>query len=170
MKEILEALEDSRREFVAAFDGLSEAQAGVRLEEGRWSALDCAEHLFLVEERFLQRLETAPRTKTGEGIDREKEATVAAGMGNRTRKAQAPDAVQPTGQFSTLVDALENFHAARARSAAFVHRMGSALYTLDVEHARFGPMNGAEFLKLSSFHTRRHADQVREIRAALTSR
>ena len=37
------------------------------------------------------------------------------------------------------------------------------LYTLAVEHPRFGKMNAAEMLVVLSGHTERHCEQIREI-------
>jgi uncharacterized damage-inducible protein DinB len=167
LQEVIAELENSSRDFAAAFEGLPDTHAQVRPAEGRWSALDCAEHLFLVEERFLQRLQSAPDTKTATAIDRDKEAHLASMLGNRSHKATAPDAVQPAGRFPTLSEALQQLSQARARTIEFAQTSGARLYALELDHARFGAMNGAEFLKLTAFHMRRHMDQVREIRASL---
>jgi uncharacterized damage-inducible protein DinB len=167
LRETIEALESSLAEFLRAVDGVSDAQSRQRPGEGRWSALDCAEHLALVEERFLARLGGAPATRDSSGIDRAVESRVAGGMADRTRKAQAPEAVVPTGRFATLEEALGRLQESRRKTIAFAEEQGVALFTLDLEHPRFGPMNGAEFLKLSTFHTRRHAAQVREALASM---
>ena len=89
IREVVKALDDSREVLASSLQGVTEAQARMRPAEGKWSLLDCTEHLYLVEERFLQRLQSAPGTKPDTVIDREKEAGVAAGMGDRTRKSDA---------------------------------------------------------------------------------
>ena len=43
----------------------------------------------------------------------------------------------------------------------------SDLYSVSIEHARFGVMNGVELLHTIAGHARRHAEQIREVRANL---
>jgi hypothetical protein len=41
------------------------------------------------------------------------------------------------------------------------------LYSLAAEHPRFGPRNGLEMLLIISGHAQRHAEQIRETKAAV---
>lgn len=164
--EILQILESSRQEFHAAASGVSENHAKTSPGEGRWSVLQCVEHVTFVEERFLTRLEQAPRTGAAPA-NREKEAGLLAQIPDRSTKVQAPEAARPSGRFETFADALEHFHAARSRTVGFAEQHGPALYGIASEHPRFGPMNGTEMLLIMAGHARRHAAQIREIRTAL---
>ena len=164
--ETIQLLEDSRNDFESAVSGISEAQAGQRPEPGRWSALECVEHVALVEERFLGRLREAVRLPEAR-IDKRKESDLLARVTDRTTRAQAPDAVLPASRFHSLAQALDEFRAARARTIRFAQESGEELYALGVEHARFGAMNGAEFIRIIAGHAQRHAAQIREVRAAL---
>src|ERR1700683_2307530 len=164
--EIVQVLEDSRKVFNDAAGGLSEAQAGTSPAEGRWSVLQCVEHVTTVEERFLGFLKAAPKTDTPR-VDKEKEAGLLVRIPDRTTRINAPEAVLPTGRFTTLAEALEQFHTGSTRSIQFAQDRSGDLYYLASEHARLGPMNGAEFLILIAAHARRHAAQIREVRAAL---
>ena len=69
--EIVENLERSRQEFIAAVAGLTESQAQARPDPERWSVLDCVEHVTTVEERFLGWLER--RQKAGRAAHRQRE-------------------------------------------------------------------------------------------------
>ena len=80
-----------------------------------------------------------------------------------------PDAVKPAGRFTTLAQTLEAFNAVRTRAVRVAETTGSELYAIEVEHSRFGWMNGAELMAVIAGHAHRHADQIREIRAALGS-
>jgi hypothetical protein len=80
---------------------------------------------------------------------------------------QAPEAVLPGGRFTTLAQALEQFNAGRTRSIQFAEDRCDELYFLASEHPRFGPVNGVELLIIIAGHCRRHAEQIRETRAAL---
>jgi hypothetical protein len=164
--EILKALHDSRAEFLAAAGGLTEEEAKTSPAAGRWSVIQCVEHIVLAEGRFLGWLED-PKDLPLPPVDHEKEAKLLVGVASRETRVNAPDPVQPTGRFSTLADALREFEAARARSIAFAEKQGAGLYSLAAKHAFFGPVNGAEVMCLMAAHSRRHAAQMREIRAEL---
>ena len=86
---------------------------------------------------------------------------------DRSVRVKAPDAVLPAGRFKTLADALDRFNAERTRSVQFAENRCDDLYCLAAAHPRFGPMNGVEFLIIIAGHARRHAEQIRETRAAL---
>src|SRR5215813_1766512 len=98
--DLVEALEKSRQEFQAAAADVSEEHARAKPEPGRWSVLECVEHVTVVEERFLGRLEAAPRLESPR-VDKEKEAELAVRVPNRPTKAEAPEPVRPTGRFSS---------------------------------------------------------------------
>jgi hypothetical protein len=100
-------------------------------------------------------------------IDKEKEALLTGRVPDRSVRVQAPDAVVPTGRFLTLEQALAQFNAGRTRSIQFAEDRCDDLYCLASEHPRFGPVNGVELLIIIAGHSRRHAEQIRETRAAL---
>ncbi|HUI77336.1 MAG TPA: DinB family protein [Bryobacteraceae bacterium] len=164
--EIVQILEDSRKVFTDAAAGVSEAQAKTNPAEGRWSVLQCVEHVTIVEERFLGFLESAGRLDSP-AIDAKKEAELLALVADRSARAQAPEPVQPTGRYPTLAEAMQGFNAVRGRTIAFATGRAGDLHTLACEHRRFGPLNGREMLVVIAAHARRHAEQMREVHAAL---
>jgi hypothetical protein len=164
--EIVQILETSRQEFNAAAGGIPEAQANVRPEAGRWSVLECVEHVVTVEQRFLGWLERA-EPKPAPPCDKQKEADLAARVVNRTNRAEAPEPVRPAGRFTSLMQALDHFNAARTRTIQFAQGRGADLYEMAVEHPRFGLLNGTEMLVITAGHSSRHAEQIRVARAAV---
>ncbi|HEY1240276.1 MAG TPA: DinB family protein [Bryobacteraceae bacterium] len=164
--EIVQTLEDGRQQFVETVRDLTEAEAQAHPQEGRWSVLECVEHVTTVEERFLGRIEKAQR-EGAPPVNREHEAELAARVKDRTMRAQAPDFVRPTGRFQTLAEAVDAFHAVRGRTIGFAEQNAGELYSLAEAHPRFGPLNGMEFLIMMNSHVLRHAAQVSELRAEL---
>jgi hypothetical protein len=75
--------------------------------------------------------------------------------------------VVPSGRFTTLAQALEEFNSGRTRSVQFAEERSEDLYCLAAEHPRFGAVNGVELLIIAAGHSRRHAEQIKETRAAL---
>lgn len=163
--EIVHNLERSREEFLEAVAGLTDEQAKMKPGPERWSVLECVEHVAFVEERFLGWLDQAEKLDARR-MDREKELRLMAMIPDRSVRVKAPEAVIPTGQYTTLEDATARFKAMRARSIQFAEKPGD-LYCLASEHPRWGPVNGVELLIIIAGHSRRHGEQIREIRAEL---
>jgi DinB superfamily len=164
--EIVKCLEDSRADFHAAAEGLSEAQAAVRPAPDKWSVIECVEHSVLAEGRFLGWLQN-PAVEPAPPLDKNKEAKLLLGIASRSQRANAPEPVHPRGRFATLAEALAQFDATRANSIRFAESSGAGLYALAAKHPFFGAVNGGEVMVLIAAHARRHAAQIREIRAAL---
>ncbi len=164
--EIVKCLEDSRADFRGAVEGVSEAQAKQRPAPDKWSVLECVEHIVIAESRFLGWLQN-PAADPAPPMDKQKEAKLLLGVSGRSQRVNAPEPVHPTGRFATLAEALAQFDDTRAKSIEFAESADAGLYSLAAKHAFFGPVNGAEVMVLIAAHARRHAAQIREIRAAL---
>jgi len=164
--EIVDMLEQSREDFRAAVAGVSESLAKTRPEAERWSVLDCVEHVATVEEMFLKRLAGGEYTEAPPE-DKAKEASLATRIVDRSSRRQAPETVLPKGRFASLAEGLEQFEVARGRSLQFAQERAADLYTLASMHPAFGPLNGVEALIIIASHSRRHAEQIREARAAI---
>ena len=167
--DIIEILEKSREDFHASASGVSEAVAGTRPEENRWSVLECVEHVTTVEEMFLKRLAGGEHTEAPPE-DKTREAALAARFVDRTTKRQAPETVLPKGRFTSLAEGLKQFQSARDCTLQFARERAADLYTLASVHPAFGPLNGVEALMIIAGHSRRHAEQIREVRAAIEKR
>jgi len=102
--------------------------------------------------------------------DKAKEAKVAARIADRSSRIQAPDAILPKGRFASLAEGMEQFDGARGRSVQFARERAADLYTLAAAHPALGPLNGVEALIIIASHSRRHAEQIREARAAIEKR
>ncbi|HEY1758990.1 MAG TPA: DinB family protein [Bryobacteraceae bacterium] len=165
--EIVQMLETSREEVTIAVRAVPEAHATTKLDAGRWSVLECLEHIGAVEERLRGRLESSELLAAERAADLEKETKLAALVANRSVRAQAPGPVEPKGRFSSLAEALDHFHTQRMRTIQFVEERSGDLYRLTAEHLRFGALNGAEMVVIIAGHGRRHAEQIREITALL---
>jgi DinB superfamily len=166
--EILSVLDATRREMHAAVEGLADDEASASPAPGRWSVLECIEHVTIVEQRFMSRLQNAERVDSP-SIDKEREAALLERVADRTQRAQAPELVRPSGRFTNLPEALEAFDAVRSETMRVAEARHADLHSLAESHPRFGPLNGYEFVLIVAGHSRRHAAQIHEIRAALAS-
>ena len=164
--EVVQALETSRRELQVALEGLSDEQAKLPPGPGRWSVLECLEHIVIAERRFVGWLEN-PESAPPPPANKEKETALVTQVSSRERKAQAPPPGVPTGRFTTLAEATRAFDTARAHSIAFATEKGSQLYSLCARHPFFDLLNGTELMLMMAAHCRRHIAQIRETRSEL---
>lgn len=163
---IAELLEAGRTDFCSSVDGLSDETAAYKPAPDRWSVLDCMEHVVTVEYRFLGWLEQAAALPEPQP-NAAKEAELTAKVTDRSVKANAPEAVHPTGKFTSVAQALAAFNEARDKAMLAASVPVADLYSKTATHPRFGPVNGTELLTILAGHARRHAAQIRETREAL---
>ncbi|HLJ46699.1 MAG TPA: pentapeptide repeat-containing protein [Bryobacteraceae bacterium] len=160
-------LEAGRQDFMEATSGISTKMSTGRAAPGNWSVLECIEHVVIVETRYLDWIASGPAITPRR--DTERELKLFTIVRSRLTKVEAPESIRPYGRFDSIADALAEFSAVRSRSIRVVEELGESLYSIGVKHPRFGNLNGGEAVQLIDAHARRHADQIREIREALTS-
>jgi uncharacterized damage-inducible protein DinB len=154
-------LESARAELIVVVSGLTEEQARTRPAPGRWSVLECLEHVNFVERRFLGMVRASER---GTPADRDaaKEAALQERVTDRSSRRTAPEAVHPSGKFKSISEALQDFNAARDETLRFASEEGANLLSRSASHPVLGPLNGVEALLLIAGHGRRHTAQMRE--------
>lgn len=166
LTQIVELLEASRREVADSVSALSDADAARKPSPGRWSPLECMEHIVFVEGVYLGWLEQATVLDTP-NRDEEREAWLTARTTTRDWDWQAPNVAMPTGKFVSLSEALAQFHAMRDRTIAAICARELELFSLGAKHSLLGQLNGAELMRVAAGHASRHAAQIREARALL---
>jgi uncharacterized damage-inducible protein DinB len=161
--EMLERLRVSEEKLLRVIDGVTEDLASKSPGSGRWSILQCVEHVVLAEEHMLGLVMTAERSIEPVINSRRERAIVERGA-NRTRKVEAPDVAIPNGRFLALQDAVRAFLKVRQRTIQFVENCDEDLRTLLTDHPVVGRVNGYETVLLIAVHPLRHAEQIAEIR------
>ena len=164
---VLDSLEKGPVALLEALSGVT-AELGSRPPgPGKWSILECVEHVALSEDFLFSRILAADQADSPL-VDEAREARIVARGVDRSRPAKAPEVACPRGTFSTLQDAVQHLLASRAQNLQFAR-----------EHARedlrcriasvppFGAVNSYEVLLLMAAHLFRHAKQIEEIKAAL---
>jgi DinB superfamily len=161
MKDITGQLESARLELIAVVGDLTDEQARTRPAPGRWSVLECLEHVSFVERRFLGMVRESQPGTPGER-DAAKESALEDRMRDRVNRRTAPDAVLPTGKYSSISEALRDFNGARDETIRFAAEEGENLVSRSAKHQILGVLNGVEALLLIAGHGRRHTEQMRE--------
>ena len=99
--------------------------------------------------------------------------TVSASTGNtesaettRSRKAQAPEQIRPSGKYATREALVEAFKRSRDRSIGFVQTTHLDLRSHFATHPAAGLLDAYQWMLLMSAHTDRHVQQMREVMAS----
>jgi uncharacterized damage-inducible protein DinB len=164
-QEILASLENGSAVLLDTLHGVTDELA-VRLPgSGKWSILQCVEHIAVVEDYlFLQIL--ASKQAEIPLINAQREAMILTRGTDRTIRRESPDGAQPAGRFSTLSEAVQHFLASRERTIQFVNSNQEDLRSRIATHPLMGPVNCQELLLLMVVHPVRHAKQIDEIKEA----
>ena len=159
-------LENSGNALLDVLNGVTEEVAARPPAPGKWSVLECVEHLAISEDYLFSRI--AASSCSPEAVtNKDRDALIVSRGLDRTRPAQSPEAGRPSGRFSTLREAARHFLAGRERTIRFVEDCGEDLRSRLTSHPLAGTVNCHEILLMIAVHTRPHTKQIEEIKAAL---
>src|SRR5947207_1430857 len=121
---LLEQLDASQKTMLGAIQGVSEAQWKYKPAPNVWSVQECAEHLILAEDYIrsgAQGVLQTPAAARLASATAEGDRRFYAAIQDRSRKATAPEPITPGGaKYATPADAVKEFTARRAKTAAYV--------------------------------------------------
>jgi hypothetical protein len=160
---LIDQLNASESELMAALKGLSETEPAFRPAPGAWSIHECLDHLVAVEKRSLRAIMTRAVFQEQPLLRREQSARLLE-AGSRKNKFEAPSAVRPSGRYASSEEAKVALLEARERMREYVAHTPDDLDSLVLEHPLLGKITCYEWVLFIVGHTRRHLDQIREIR------
>ncbi len=166
---ILNWLEESRQEFLAAIDGLSAEQWKWKAAPRRWSVAETAEHVVLAEAALfgnVRKAVSSPPNPAWEEKTKGKTELIERVMAPRLGKAQAPESLVPQGGM-TPAQVRQRFEKQRAEIVKFATETQVALKEQTADHPFpvFGTLNAYQWLIYTPLHTMRHDKQIAEVKA-----
>jgi len=165
----VEYLTQTQKEFLAAIDGLSEKQWNFKAAPDRWSIAETAEHIAVTEDLIWDRVtgkimpSAAAPEKRAEV--RGKEEMILKVIPDRSRKATAPEQLNPTGKWPTRAELVKNFVATREREIAYLQETKEDLRSHFDEHPFLKTMDAWQWLLFNGAHGKRHTAQILEVKA-----
>lgn len=165
----LEWMKKSRQEFLESVEKLSDAQWNYKPSPERWSVGEVAEHILLSEGLLFGNVEKAlasPANPDWEKQTAGKAAFIEKVMPDRSRKATAPEAIQPKSNM-TRAEIISRYKDARAKTIKFTEGTDLPLKEHTVEHPFpvFGTLNAHQWLIYVPLHNIRHNLQIAEVKA-----
>jgi len=165
-EQILRLIEESDAALVAAASGVSEEGSRRRPDPERWSVLECVEHVILVEDGVFASI-SVRSTPGAPPVETRREGQILRGMIKREHKFSAPESAVPTGRYSSLPEALQEFRKRRACTVAYVAQYQEDPRNRTALHPVIGPISCQEMFLVLALHPARHALQIKEARTSL---
>lgn len=167
--QLIQFLEDGRKEFLDAVTNLSDAQWRWKPAPERWSVGECAEHIVLSEEMLFSRAQDAihsPADPDWETKTAGKTEILLSVMAQRKGKAQAPEEIQPTGKLSRA-EIMGRFARDREATLKFAETTDLTLKEHLAPHPFpiFNPLNAYQWVLYIPLHNMRHDKQIAEVKS-----
>ncbi len=167
--DLVQYLQDSRKEFLDSVSALSDAQWRWKPSPERWSVGECAEHIVLSEEMLFASAKRAlanPPDPDWEKKTAGKTEILLSVMAQRKGKATAPEEIRPTGKM-TRAEIMAKFEENRSQTLKFVEETQLPLKEYISPHPFpiFNPLNAYQWVLYIPLHNMRHDKQIAEVKA-----
>jgi uncharacterized damage-inducible protein DinB len=162
-------LHATRKLFLDATAGLSEAQWNFKPAPEVWSVAEVAEHI-AVSEDMIRGMVTEKIMKTPAEPDKRaevkgKDDVILEKVVDRSLKVQAPEMLRPTHRWATQQALIDHFKESRDKTIAYVENTQDDLRNHFGEHPLLKLMDGYQWILLLSAHSHRHTLQIEEVKA-----
>lgn len=163
---IAKELARTEARFLAAVEGLTDAQWSFKPAPDRWSIAECAEHIASAEPMIRSGIDAAMKKQLpSESVAAARQDdAVLKGIVDRSQKFKAPEPLQPTNRFGSGPAAVEAFRKERAETVRLA-TASTGLRTTGDKHFAFGPLDSYGWLLFLSAHSERHTLQIEEVKA-----
>jgi len=162
-------LKDTEKNFLDSFNHLSEAQLKFKAAPEKWSVMEVAEHVTKAEDYFNQMI-TEQVMKSPAEPDKAasvagKEEFILTKVPDRSKKAQAPEALKPTGQWATKAELVKHFKETRAKNVAYIKEHYPEMRQHFMDEPPAGLLDAYQWMLFMGAHSKRHTAQIAEVKA-----
>jgi len=162
-------LKQTQKDFLAAMEGLSEAQWKFKAAPDRWSIAETAEHIAVTEQTIWElvsgKIMKSPAAPEKAADAKGKDEIILNRIPDRSRKAQAPEQLKPTGKWATRAALTKDFDALREKEVTYLKETKEDLRNHFEEHPFLKTMDAYQWLIFNGAHCKRHTAQILEVKA-----
>ena len=164
-------LKQTQKDFLAATEGLSDAQWKFKAAPDRWSIAETAEHITVTEETIWklvsEKIMKSPATPEKAAEAKGKDEVILTKIPDRARKAQAPEQLKPTGRWATRAALVKDFDGMRTKEIAYLAETKEDLRNHFEDHPApfLKTMDAYQWLIFNGAHCKRHTAQILEVKA-----
>lgn len=168
-KKAIDYLRETQKDFLAAIDGVSEAQWKFKAGPDKWSIAETAEHI-AVAEQFIWELISGKIMKSPAAPEKKaevkgKEEIILTKIPDRSRKATAPEQLKPSGRWATRAELAKEFESIRAKEISYVTETKEDLRSHFEDHPAVKTMDAWQWFLFNGAHCKRHTAQILEVKA-----
>lgn len=166
-RELIQYLDKTRDDLLAAVRGLNEAQLDFQTSPKCWCIAGIVEHVVLVEDAVLARVLQELTSAANPGSEmkaNETDAGLLRKATDRSVKLEAPGQFHPTGK--PMASSLEQFLAGRKKIVDFIQSTHLDLRHISTQTRAFGPLDGHQRFLFLAAHSARHTEQIIETKEA----
>ena len=167
-KFMIDHLKESKSYFLKNVKGLSEEQLNFKASPEKWSIKECMQHITLAEGNLWSWTDATlkqtanPEKRSGIKVSDQQVIDM---MTNRTQKAQAPETITPDkAAWKTSEEIVDAFKEKRGALIKFAKTTTDDMRN-HVTETPFGPIDTYQMVLFLSAHTRRHTQQIEEVKA-----
>lgn len=162
-------LKQTQKDFRAATADLSQAQWKFKAAPDKWSIAETAEHIALSEDTIWQlvsgKIMKSPAAPEKRAEVQGKEETIMKMIPDRSRKAESPEQLRPTGKWASQAELVKAFDATRGQEIAFLTETQEDLRSHFEEHPFLKTLDAWQWLIFNGAHGKRHTAQILEVKA-----
>jgi uncharacterized damage-inducible protein DinB len=162
-------MNETKETLMRGVKGLSEAQLNFKAAPDRWSIAQCLEHIAISENALIGFMQS---TSLKQAADSSKKAEIKVSdedilkkITDRSRKATAPDFLQPSGKFKTSEEALNTFVEQRNKNIEYIKSTNDDLRNHFMQHPALGTIDDYQWILVIAAHSRRHTLQIEEVKS-----
>lgn len=168
-KQAIDYLKETQKAFLASIDGVSDAQWKFKAAPDRWSIAETAEHIALAEQLIWEmisgKIMKDPPAPEKKAEVKGKEEIILTKIPDRSRKAQAPEQLKPTGKWATKAALVKDFEATRDTEIKYVTETKEDLRSHFGDHPAMKTMDAWQWVLFNGAHCKRHTAQILEVKA-----
>lgn len=162
-------LKETKKYFLKNIKGLSDAQLNFKAAPEKWSIRQCMEHITLAEsflDQLLQGTLNAPANPEKRSEIKIKDEDIVTMLTDRSKKAQAPEPIQPKGNFKSTEEMIQQFNTARDKHIEYMKTTQDDMCNHCTPHPAFGMLDSYQWMLLLAAHSKRHTLQIEEVKAS----
>lgn len=160
-------LHATRKQFIDSLAGVSDAQWKWKPSAEVWSIAEVAEHIALSEDGIFGAVKStvaAPVDEAAVAKAKGKDEMLLKGIVDRSRKAQAPEALRPTHKWKNAKELIAHFKASRDNTIEYIKTTQDDLRNHVRVHPAFKELDGYQWILLIAGHSERHIMQLNEVK------
>jgi DinB superfamily len=171
---VVQHLTTMRDQVLAESAKLTDAQWSFKAAPERWSVGEVVQHLVLAEPFIFdlqqKTVKAPPATAEQLAAVKGKEEMIRKVIPDRTKKAQAPEPLQPTGpaaqgaKMGSQAETIAAFRERRGKTIDYASKTKDDLRG-HVTESPLGPLDGYQWLVFIAAHSERHLAQIKEVKA-----